>query len=401
MGLTSGIFTGVTAVAAAASLALLTWAWPRLAGRWRGPAHPARRAAALTGWLTGLAVTQLLVIVAFLVWLNSYFDFYGSWAQLLGTGRQHPAAAAAAPPARRLPPTGVLISHSGPGPAPWGGRVTLAAPPGAMAGLGLSGIPSAAGEVLQVSFRGQRTGLASGTTYVYLPPQYFQRPYAHVSFPVVLALTGFPGEPISLVHRLAIPELAAGLIAEDRIPPAVFVMMNVSPLMPVDTECTDIPSGPQVESFFAQDVPQAIERAFRVTARGAGWGVIGYSTGGYCAAKLAMMYPSRFGAAVSMAGYYAAEGIPGLHHQWGDSPADRAENSPDWRLRHLPAPPVSILATSSRVGEPSYPGTLAFLRLIHPPMRGYSLIVPQGGHNFRTWAQELPPSVEWLCQQLR
>jgi hypothetical protein len=114
-----------------------------------------------------------------------------------------------------------------------------------------------------------------------------------------------------------------------------------------------------------------------------------------------MMYPSRFTAAVSMAGYYGAEWGHGLRHQWGGSGACQNENNLDWRLRHLPAPPVSVLATSSRVGERSLPGTLRFLRLIRPPMRGYSLIVRQGGHNFRTWARELPQSLEWLSQLLR
>ena len=59
-----------------------------------------------------------------------------------------------------------------------------------------------------------------------------------------------------------------------------------------------------------------------------------------------------------------------------------------------------MLVTSSRVGEKDLPGTLAFLRLIHYPMRGYSLLVPQGGHNFRTWQRELPQSLEWLNSRL-
>jgi hypothetical protein len=56
--------------------------------------------------------------------------------------------------------------------------------------------------------------------------------------------------------------------------------------------------------------------------------------------------------------------------------------------------------TSSRVGEKDLPGTLAFLRLIRPPMQGYSLIVPQGGHNYRTWNRQLPQSLEWIDQRL-
>jgi enterochelin esterase-like enzyme len=387
MALTSGTLLVLAIVAAAGSLAAIIWAWPRLARQ--RPGYVATR-------LVVIVVSQLLVTAAFLIWLNGYFSFYASWAQLPGaavgtqpvTVRQ--AGAAARP---------VAIYRSQPGPAQrrpeaLGVGGDLLPRPGAQAA------PASAGRLLQVVIRGERTGLSSGPGYVYLPPQYFQRAYARVRFPVVLALTGYPAVADGLIHRLALPAEAARLTAAGQIQPTVFVMLNVSPLFPLDTECTDIPAGPQVESFLALDVPRAIEQTFRVTASPAGWGVLGYSTGGYCAAKLAMMYPDRFSAAVSMAGYY--EAIPGVYvpHFWGGSKGYRDENSLEWRLRYLPAPPVSVLVTSSWVGEQTLPGTLAFLREIHPPMRGYSLIIPQGGHNFRTWSRELPPSLEWLSRRL-
>ncbi len=34
-------------------------------------------------------------------------------------------------------------------------------------------------------------------------------------------------------------------------------------------------------------------------------------------------------------------------------------------------------------------------------MRASSLILPSGGHNFQTWARELPQALPWLAQQLR
>jgi len=101
-----------------------------------------------------------------------------------------------------------------------------------------------------------------------------------------------------------------------------------------------------------------------------------------------------------MVGYSQAIRGQYVPDMWGGSAGYRHENSPGWRLRHLPAPPVSVLVTSSWVGERTLAGTLAFLREIHPPMRGYSLIIPQGGHNFRTWNRELPPSLEWLSHML-
>jgi hypothetical protein len=33
-------------------------------------------------------------------------------------------------------------------------------------------------------------------------------------------------------------------------------------------------------------------------------------------------------------------------------------------------------------------------------MRGYSLIIGQCGHKFRTWDRELPPSLIWLSRRL-
>ena len=99
-------------------------------------------------------------------------------------------------------------------------------------------------------------------------------------------------------------------------------------------------------------------------------------------------------------GYYDAFKDQTTGDIYGGSQAYRNENDLNWRLMHLPAPPVSVLVTSSRVGEKDLQGTLAFLRLIHSPMRGYSLLVPQGGHNYGTWDRELPQSLEWLSHRL-
>jgi len=390
MGLTSGVFGWLMVAVAAGSLAAVVWAWPRVARR-RLPYLAAR--------LVMVAVSQLLVIAAFLVWLNGYFSFYDSWSQLLGTSQ--PAQAVSARHAAAGPAKQLVVDGSRPGPLPDAGRpAPLAAPPGGLPRPGPPSSPAVSGRLMQIAITGQRTGLSSGPGYVYLPPQYFQPAYRHTRFPVVLALTGYPGVAGGIVTRLELPSVAASLLAARQIRPTVFVMLSVSPLFPYDTECTDIPAGPQVESFFAQDVTRAVEHAFRVTASPAGWGVVGYSTGGFCATKLAMMYPTRFSAAVSMAGYYQAYGGRFPRDLWGGSVAYRHENSPAWRLRHLPAPPVSVLVTSSRTGERSLPGTLAFLHEIRPPMRGYSLIIPQGGHNFRTWNRELAPSLEWLSRHL-
>jgi enterochelin esterase-like enzyme len=366
MGLTSGFFMGLMIAVAVGSAAATVWLWPRFASQRTG------MVAARFGLI---AAGQLLLLAAVLVFVNGVFGFFGSWSAVFGSGGPVPVAAAKP----------IVVTGSAPGPDLKGGAATAA---------------QSVGKILQVTVSGEHTGIVSAGNYVYLPPQYFQPAYAHVRFPVVLALTGYPNATWSIARWLRLPATAARLVASGKIRPAVYVMMNVSVALPRDTECTNVPEGPQAETFLAQDVPQAVDQTFRVQTGSAGWAVLGYSTGGYCAAKLAMMNPYQFPAAVSLAGYYAAGPDFITGSLYGGSSAFQNENNLDWRLAHLPAPPVSVLVTSSQVGESDLADTRTFLHLIHPPMHGYSLILAQGGHNYGTWVRQLPPSLEWLNQRL-
>ncbi|HXW44590.1 MAG TPA: alpha/beta hydrolase-fold protein [Streptosporangiaceae bacterium] len=393
MGLTSGAFATVMFVAAGASLALVVLLWPVASRQRVGP---------ILSRLAMIVVSQLLVITAFLVWLNGYFDFYSSWSQLLGSG-----TAPIVGVAKQATSSGPLLTVIASGPAPAPGvastkksGITVVAGRGGSPVSGRAADLAKTGELLEVNITGEHTGIAVSDDFVYLPPQYFQPAYAHVKFPTVLALTGYPGESWSIVRRLNLPAVQETLVKEGKITPTVDVMMNASVAMPRDTECTNIPAGPQVETFFAVDVPIAIEHSFRVQSGPGGWAALGYSTGGFCAVKMAMMNPGQFSLAISIAGYYTSLQDRTTGDLYGNNIGYRDENSPDWRLQHLPAPPISVLVTSSKVGEKTYPGTLTFVSLVRPPMQVYTLYLPQGGHNFRTWGRELPQALVWLSKRL-
>ncbi len=404
MTLTSGPFLALLSVVAAATMTAAIALWPRLARR------KATHAAARTGLLIA---SQLTAIVAVLGGLNAYFSFIVSWSDLVGIHASATSQARAAGAGGALAPIVVTHTQIPSGPAaqkaphatPTPGHQTTSAhqtPPGhRKAGAGnLAASAAASGEILTVQIRGERTGIAVPRSYVYLPPQYFQRAYAHRLFPAVLVLTGYPSDPRSEITRLNLPGAAAAGIASGRLQPTIFVMMFSSVDMPRDTECTDIPNGPQAETFFAQDVPLAVEQSFRVATGAGGWAVMGDSTGGYCAVKLAMMHSDRFAAAVSLSGYYTAIQDFTTGSLYGGSASYRSENDLFWRLGHHPFPPVSVLLTSSRVGEDDYQPTLRFLSMVRPPMHGYALVVPVGGHNFRTWKREIGQALDWLSQRL-
>lgn len=406
MALTSGalqlLLAGVTALA----FAVTVWLWPKLSQQ-----RPVPIAARL-----GLIVTgQILLTATVLVYVNAIFTFYGNWSELLGTGNA--AAATVSRPSDTTtsvprPALRQLVLVTGANAGTIFGAAGTALPinqvvvaPGhdLAASLGGGGVTAGVtnGLVLRITLVGQYTGIVSSNNYMYLPPQYFESAYASAKFPVVMAFTGYPNDTFNLMRLLQLPATAADLTSSGKMGPAILLMLNPSVALPTDTECANVPGGLQVATFFGKDVPLAIERSFRAQSARTGWSAMGYSTGAYCSVKLAMLFPEQFSAAVGLSGYYNAEldqfTGPSLY---GHSVPYQLENNLNWRLQHLPAPAVSILLATSNQGERSKPGTLLFLSLIRPPMQGSELLLPSGGHNYRTWRRELPRSLEWLSKLL-
>ncbi|MGA5700448.1 alpha/beta hydrolase [Peterkaempfera bronchialis] len=379
MGLTSRTLLIIAILAALGCVVGTVWMWPRLARRhW----------AAVLGRLGTLMATQLAFLAALGLAANGYFGFYASWRDLLGTGADQPVAV------QNHFGTGTPAEHTAdpaPGVEPLG-KVPLTGPDG--------GAPREAGMIEKVRIAGGRSGLSS-EGYVYLPPQYFRPGGQHRRLPVAVVLTGYPGDARNLITRLDYPGVALDRIRAGRMQPTVLVLLRPTVAPPRDTECVDVPHGPQAEAYFVRDVPQAVAAAYRVATGPRSWGVIGDSTGGYCALKFALRHPDVYGAAVSLSGYYHAAHDATTGDLFGGSVRLRRENDLMWRLRHLPVPEVSLLVATSREGEGDYHATQRFIAAATPPLRVSSIILGSGGHNFRTWRQELPVALPWLAQHLR
>ena len=101
-----------------------------------------------------------------------------------------------------------------------------------------------------MTISGGRSGL-SEHAFVWLPPQYYQPAWAHRAFPAAEVLTGYPGNDLSLVNRMNYPQVVQQQVAAGHARPMVLVMLRPTVVPPRDTECTDVPAGPQV-----RDVPR-------------------------------------------------------------------------------------------------------------------------------------------------
>jgi hypothetical protein len=383
MGLTSRPLEYVLIAAAVVGVALTAWLWPRFAGR---------GVRAWLGRLGSLVVTQGAMVAALAVAVNAHFQFYGSWDELLGRGEETPAA---------LSEVRGGGAHAADGPS--GALVRPAPPQGLDRVHGLpGGPPERAGKVESVRILGRRSQVA-GPAYVYLPPQYFQRPYDRQRFPVIVAISGYPGGSFLLAQHLRVPQTAGDLIRRGTVQPAVIVMVRPTIAPPRDTQCVDVPGGPQAETYFAKDLPEALASHYRIGHDPSAWGVMGYSSGGTCALQLAVRHPRVYSAAAALSPDYRVVNDPTTGDLFGGGPAgDRREREHDlmWRLRNLPQPEVSVLVASSRRGEPDYGATRSFLAAVRPPMRAQSIILDRGSHNFRTWRRELPTALRWMSGQL-
>jgi S-formylglutathione hydrolase FrmB len=129
---------------------------------------------------------------------------------------------------------------------------------------------------------------------------------------------------------------------------------------------------------------------------------MGYSTGGFCAAKLVLQHPDRYQAAVSLSGYYEPDSM----ELSTDEALDHA-NSPLWLLGHDRTPAVSLLMTASgqdRVDPAAETAQVIAAAKANPGARAtdvQSFVAPLGGgHNQSAWEKMLPTAFTWLSQRL-
>jgi hypothetical protein len=72
--------------------------------------------------------------------------------------------------------------------------------------------------------------------------------------------------------------------------------------------------------------------------------------------------------------------------------------SPSWLLLHRPIGDLHLLLVSTRADRVSYYEAKQLAALDRPPLQLSLLTLPRGGHNFATFAAELPAGIGWLSR---
>jgi len=235
---------------------------------------------------------------------------------------------------------------------------------------------------------------------VYLPPQYGQARYAHVRFPVVELFHGTPGTPVTWETVLRIGQVANSLEARHLIGPMVLVMPSINGAGHNYQDCVN---GPAVhdDTYLTRDVRADVFAHYRVSHDAYEWGLAGYSSGGYCAANLALRHRSSFGAAAVIEGYFRAADGPAANALNHSQPLETA-NSPLYLAERLtpdtsPVPAFWVAAGTRDTSD--YRPAVVFAAAMDR-MQQVPFFKLNAGDTANAWSAALPAALTWLWQQL-
>lgn len=370
MSLTGSLLQWGSIAAAAVAFAVVVVLWGRLARA--GTLAVLARSAALIG-------VNALVVFAMLVSANDHFSFYSGWDDLTGTGAAavvttHGAASGAA--------TGATAQSS----ALLAGTLHPTAPEGTP----VAGFDD---RVQQLTVSGASG--TTGTALVVLPRGYHDASQAGTTYPVVVALHGYPGNPRQWLTALDVRPAVAVAVKAHQLADPIVVIPDLGIPAGRDTECLDGPQGqPQVETWLSSDLPKAVEASYRARTSPQAWAAMGFSMGGWCAAEMSVLHPQQYGAGIVMGGYFRYDPSSGYQPFAQGSPQAQAHDLVAVAKDHPPT--VSLFVATSKDDPESWPTTKAFLAAAKAPTSVTSLIAKTGGHRSDVWAGQMPQALVWL-----
>jgi poly(3-hydroxybutyrate) depolymerase len=285
----------------------------------------------------------------------------------------------------------------------WGGL--WADVSGGTGGLGVISTSSASasavasGRIGWTNLPGKLSGY-SRRGLVYLPPQYGQARYARVRFPVVELFHGSPGSPLAWSTVLHISQVMNTLLAKHLIGPMVLVMPTTNGSGHDYQECVNAP-GVNDDTYLTKDVRTDVLARYRVSQDPYEWGAAGYSSGGFCAANLALRHPGSFGAAAILNGYFRAADGPAATALNYSKPLEAA-NSPLYLAEKLqpgggPIPAFWVAAGTHDKAD--YQPAAVFVAALDR-IQQVPFVKLAAGDTSNAWSAALPSSLEWLWQQL-
>ncbi|WP_330298138.1 alpha/beta hydrolase [Streptomyces sp. NBC_00503] len=320
---------------------------------------------------------QVTAVTLVFIAVNRDMNFYASWGDLMGTGKYVTAAP-------DLGPDGL------------GGKKAAEVKAEPKVLQEFEPVDGVGGRVKKTELNGKISGV-KGDVMVWLPPQYEDPAFKDKKFPVVELIPGIPGTGKSWFQGLKAHEVLEPLMKSGKVQPFILVSPRAMLVGQADTGCANIPGKVNADSWFSVDVRKMVVDNFRASEEARTWGVAGYSAGAYCAAKLAILHPDRYSAAVSLSGY----------NDPGQESTSLVAQDPEMRRVHnlknlltaAPAPPAVSLWMSGAEQDGYLSGTDLKGIAKNPTVVHAEKVT--GGHNLDSWSKQLPQTFGWLTSVVK
>ncbi|MHB8397449.1 MAG: alpha/beta hydrolase [Candidatus Limnocylindrales bacterium] len=237
------------------------------------------------------------------------------------------------------------------------------------------------------------------TIDIYLPPGYDK---STARYPVIYE----PHQPLwAWQQGMHFTSILDSLIRSGAVPPEIVIFVDQYGGPYADSQCADSYDGKEwFDRYLGQIVPAWADANLRTIPTRAARSLLGFSTGGYCAAAAITHHPDVFGSAISFSGYFVS-GIrtsttPTAYRPFGGNPVIEAKQSP---INIVPSIPAALRSTmfvafSADPGNTFY-GTqiTAFAKVLDANGVAVAILPTPLGHSWAAVREEIPAVLAMLA----
>jgi enterochelin esterase-like enzyme len=232
---------------------------------------------------------------------------------------------------------------------------------------------------------------------IYLPGSYAADKSRR--FPLFQMESGFTGSYHTWKASAGLQANVDNLIADGRLPAVVVVMPEQYPILGRDSECVNadpaVLPGSLADTYLSHDVPLYMRTHYRIGAGRSDLMIGGFSTGGYCAANLALRHSSTYGGAMVLSGYFRTI----IDHTTGPLFADRAEAQANDAMITIRRPhrPLAWFLSAAQDAPTDVRYLAEFQRLVPRTDLLHVVYTRTGGHSSAAWRVSSRLGFAWLA----
>lgn len=243
--------------------------------------------------------------------------------------------------------------------------------------------------------RGAQSGIAN-VVYVVASPtlaRELEGPKHSIGnkYQVVELFPGTPGVPQTWIGTLDGITTMENLENAGKIPPTIAVIPAINVQPGQDTECMNFVGGAQVETWITSDMKTFMQKFMGIDNRL--WSSFGYSTGGWCAAEVAVLHQDQYFQGVSLAGYFTPMLPFGLSKREKNYLSSRYD-----LVAHLRQGPrnIKIMVIASLKDHFANSAAQEFMKSADLLIPIKYVPIPMGGHNIGVWKPFVATGFLWI-----